>query len=274
LKVAVAELLALDPTGATPHPVHGPISEWNVSQVRSMLQLFLNASEFNQPLNSWNVSNVEDMQSMFFNATSFNQPLDAWEDKVSNVKNMQSMFYEARSFNQDLCGWKLRATVEMADMFEGATAFNNDPETRPPGCPGVFVGHARLEMAVIELLALDPTGATPHPVHGPIGGWDVSRVTDMKYLFAHATAFNQPLNGWDVSNVQNMSGMFYLAQSFNQPLDRWDVSNVEYMPFMFSRATSFNQDLCGWKLGATVYMADMFEGATAFNNDPETRPPG
>ena len=45
---------------------------------------------FNQPLNNWDVSNVRDMINMFNGASSFNQPLNNWN--VSNVKEMGYMF--------------------------------------------------------------------------------------------------------------------------------------------------------------------------------------
>ena len=44
--------------------------------------------------------------------------------------------------------------------------------------------------------------------HGPIGTWDVSQVTNMRYMFQQAVAFNAPLNAWDVSRVSNMQEMF------------------------------------------------------------------
>ena len=321
LKAAVQELLALDPTGATPHPVHGPIGGWNVSRVENMRYLFHDATYFNQPLNGWNVSNVENMASMFSKATSFNQPLNGWDVRkvqdmfgmfygatsfnqpldswdVRKVKDMLYMFQDATSFNQDLCDWNLRADAYTGGMFDGATAFNSDPTTRPPNCPGVFFGNTPLQKAVDELLALDPTGATPHPVHGPIGGWDVSRVNDMRNVFSGATSFNQPLNGWNVSNVKRMTYMFSGATSFNQPLDGWVVSNVKNMEFMFLgarsfnqplngwdvsdvmrmsmmffNAISFNQDLCSWILRDDATTVRMFDGADAFNRDPATRPP-
>ena len=84
-----------------------PLNNWNVSNVKTMVQMFDGATFFNQPLNNWNVSNVTDMSRMFAGATSFNQPINQWN--VSNVWRMDSMFSGARSFNQakfivGLCG--------------------------------------------------------------------------------------------------------------------------------------------------------------------------
>jgi surface protein len=40
-----------------------------------------------------------------------------------------------------------------------------------------------------------------------IGGWDVSKVTDMSYMLSSASAFNQDIGNWDVSKVTTMVWM-------------------------------------------------------------------
>ena len=77
---------------------YGDISEWDVSNVTDMYNMFEGATSFNQPLNNWNVSKVTNMAEMFWGASSFNQPLKKWN--VSNVTNMYNMFEGATSFNQ------------------------------------------------------------------------------------------------------------------------------------------------------------------------------
>ena len=52
----------------------------------------------------------------------------------------------------------------------------------------------------------------------PIGDWDVSSVTDMRYIFNGATSFNQDLSKWDVSKVTDMENMFMRASAFNREL--------------------------------------------------------
>ena len=54
--------------------------------------------------------------------------------------------------------------------------------------------------------------------YGEINNWDVSKVTDMRWMFHGAESFNQPLNNWNVSKVTRMSYMFAYARSFNQLL--------------------------------------------------------
>ena len=69
-----------------------------------------------------------------------------------------------------------------------------------------------------------------------ISEWDVSKVTNMSYMFNNARSFNQPLDKWNTSNVTNMSSMFRRAKSFNQPLNNWDTSKVADMNSIFKNS--------------------------------------
>ena len=77
-----------------------------------------------------------------------------------------------------------------------------------------------------------------HPVlsefNGDISNWDVSNVTNMRFMFNECKyrGQNGDISNWDVSNVTNMVGMFAYSK-FNGDISRWDVSNVENMGFMF-----------------------------------------
>jgi surface protein len=55
----------------------------------------------------------------------------------------------------------------------------------------------------------------------------------MSGMFMNAEAFNQPIGDWDTSKVSNMRFMFSRAKSFNQPVDGWNISNVEDSMLMF-----------------------------------------
>jgi surface protein len=69
---------------------NGDISMWDVSNVKSMRDMFNGCEKFNCDLSKWNVSNVKDMSDMFYGCKKFNQDLDSWN--VSNVKNMDIAF--------------------------------------------------------------------------------------------------------------------------------------------------------------------------------------
>ena len=89
-----------------------------------------------------------------------------------------------------------------------------------------------------------------------------SNITDISYMFAWASSFNQDISGWNVSNVTNMSDMFEGVGSFNQPLNDWDVSNVTDMYSMFYHARSFNQDLSMWCVSKITSAPYGFNGST------------
>ena len=98
----------------------------------------------------------------------------------------------------------------------------------------------------------------------PLDNWDVSNVTDMTGMF-QSSAFNQPIGSWDVGNVTTMYVMFQNAFNFNQPIGSWDVRNVDRMTGMFTDAKSFNQPLNDWDVSEVTYMDGMFLDATTFN---------
>ena len=180
------------------------ISNWDVSSVTYMFRMFQSASEFNQDISAWDVSNVTNMRSMFYQASAFNQPIDSWN--VGNVMNMQYMFYKATTFNQPIGSWDVSNVTRMSVMFVYASEFNQD-----------------------------------------IGSWDVSNVTDMYAMFDNAIIFNQDISSWDVSSVTNMNFMFNEASSFNQDISSWCVTNIVSEPsnFNYSPLSESNKPVWG-----------------------------
>ena len=72
---------------------------------------------------------------------------------------------------------------------------------------------------------------------GQIGDWNVSRVTDMRQLFAYWD-YNEDIGNWNVSNVTDMREMFFSAGSFNQDLTSWCVTQFEQEPSHFSKGSN------------------------------------
>ena len=122
----------------------------------------------------------------------------------------------------------------------------------------------QLKSAVDACLKLSPRGKCSKGPHGPIGTWDVSRVTDMSRMFARAKFFDSDISRWDVSRVKDMRGMFLRATSFNGDLSKWDVSRVNDMHGMFLGASLFNRKLCTavW-VHSKARKESMFEGTSA-----------
>ena len=98
---------------------------------------------------------------------------------------------------------------------------------------------------------------------------DLTKVTDMNYMFFGCFAFNQPLNHWNVSQVTDMSGMFAYCRAFNQPLNNWTVSQVIDMNSMFKECEVFNQSLNHWDVSKVTNMSEMFYNCHAFNQPLE-----
>jgi len=94
---------------------YGHISDWDVSSVTNMRELFMNKQTFNDDISQWKVSNVTDMKGMFSNASAFNQPIGDWD--VSNVTSMVAMFYNASEFDQDLTKWDVDHVINYQSIF-------------------------------------------------------------------------------------------------------------------------------------------------------------
>ena len=100
-----------------------------------------------------------------------------------------------------------------------------------------------------------------------LNNWDVSIVTDMRYMFKGCINFNGDISNWNVSKVYNMNSMFKGCINFNQPLDEWNVSNVRFMDEMFKECINFNRDISNWDVSKVISMKDMFKDCQNFNQD-------
>ena len=99
----------------------GDISEWDVSNVTNMLEMF-KGSYYDGDLSKWDVSRVENMRDMFESAHFNNDSICDWD--VSNVETMSGMFWNS-SFDQDISGWDISNVVNMECMF-AKSVFNQD----------------------------------------------------------------------------------------------------------------------------------------------------
>ncbi|MBY9007785.1 MAG: DUF285 domain-containing protein, partial [Candidatus Lokiarchaeota archaeon] len=168
-----------------------------------------------------------------------------------------------------LIGWRFNGGGDKLKLLEikewGAMRLGNSG--------GYFNGCTNLNLTASDTLDLTGTtslyrafsGCQSLGATGIMNNWDVSRVTNMYYMFIGANSFNQDISNWDVSRVTNMGGMFYYAPSFNQDISNWEVSSVTSMSFMFHGASLFNQSIGKWNVSNVKQMDRMLAGTTSFN---------
>jgi len=181
------------------------ITNWNVSDVTNMSNMFRICNTFNQPLNNWNVSKVTNMSSLFDACLNFNQPLNSWN--VSNVTDMNMMFRSCTNFNQPLNSWNVSKVTNMFGMFDSCSNFNQPLNN----------------WNVSNVTNMQFTFANCNNFNQNIGNWNVSKVTDMIYMFLNATSFNTTnydslLIGWS-----GLTGLKY-----NVRLDINDTTKYTY----------------------------------------------
>ena len=100
---------------------YGHISDWNVSHVKNMRNLFRDMVDFNDDISKWDVSNVIDMTNMFMNTYKFNQSIENWN--IQNVQSMRRMFKNSKSFNCDISKWNIQPNTDIRNIFDGAISY-------------------------------------------------------------------------------------------------------------------------------------------------------
>ena len=99
--------------------------------------------------------------------------------------------------------------------------------------------------------------------------WDVSNVTNMRCIFSGCTRFKgKGLENWDVSNVENMHYMLIGCENLICDLSNWNVSNVKDMECMFYNCKKLNFDLSKWNINNVENIKDMFTYCTSLKNKP------
>ena len=83
---------------------------------------------------------------------------------------------------------------------------------------------------------------------------DVSKVTDMSWLFYKLDPHNIDISQWDVSNVRTMFHMFHDCKNLNCNISSWDVSSVSNMQMMFINCKSFDtKQLDKWEPKSLIH---------------------
>ena len=266
-----------------PHPYFGPIREWDVSQVASLsspdkLSLFeplKTKRMFDYDISQWDVSNVEDMSDLFSQLPRMDSDISKWN--VSKVKKMDRMFRRLYGWNGNISGWKVHNVESMRGMFIRCANFNGDLSQWKVG----KVKDMNAMFMSCEKFNSDISNWDVGNVEDMSNMFAVAVLPDEDEE-PQTSVFNRNLSGWNVSNVKKMSQMFHYAHNFNngkvpgeadnslkKPGEKffndWKVGNVTNMQAMFKDAESFNCDISQWNVSKVKKMGAMFEGAVRFN---------
>ena len=191
------------------------IGGWSTSSVTLMVGMFKDAEDFNQDIGGWDVSNVEEMRAMFKEAESFNQDIGDWD--VSKVTDMFGMFRQASDFNQDL-NWDTSSVTGngMKEMFLGASSFNGKfnvstwDVSKITTMDQMFNGASAFNQDIggwntSSVTTMEYMFRNTNSFNQDIGEWDVSNVTNMGNMFwisnGGPQSFSQDLSSWCVDNI-------------------------------------------------------------------------
>lgn len=189
---------------------------------------------------------------------------------VSKVQNMAVVFSGARGFNADLSRWNTSSATTMSGMFGNALAFDGR-------------GVEQFDVSKVTNLAFM---FNQSPLfEADLSNWNTSNAVTMEQFCTSCARFSgKGLEKWQVSRVQNFKSMFQSTEAFNADLSQWDVSSATNLNAMFFHAASFSQDLCGWgnvlvDAGNNPTVQSMFAGVRnpcESRSDPDlsATPPG
>ena len=84
-------------------------------------------------------------------------------------------------------------------------------------------GH-NLRHIVLEWVAGRTSGIIE--VYGHISDWNVSHITNMKYLFYDTAYFDDDISKWQTDSVTTMESMFQSNSAFNSDISAWNTGAV------------------------------------------------
>lgn len=279
------------------------ISNWDVSSVTSMREMFMNATNI-PDTSEWDVANVDTFwwkkdnftcpyltgakvngRCQFTNRGLRNTVL-AWENDesgteelygplatwdVSYVTNMTELFKDSAK-NPDIRNWDMSNVVYADRMFQGSSfqhLIDNKDLSSLQTAENMFDSNYGGRVCGKHLAR---AGAKTNIDHHGANGKD-NCIVDSNINTIVASWFVDPntatyghIDSWDVSEVTSMSSLFKNKTFGEETLKHWDTSNVENMASMFEN-TNFNKDIGHWDVRKVHTFNKMFRNNDVFAHD-------
>jgi len=227
--------------------------------------MFYQAYAFNQHLSRWDVSSVTTMRHMFYDANAFNTMPEGWD--TSKVTDSHNMFASADA-------WKARFTGGNDHTLPGGGWTRKDnacDASYPPlngavgSCTDTLVsGTSCMPYCDARYVRQGVTSCTDKVLTEAVCIPDVATRAELKAA-VDACVGDQLCEGimphWDVSRVTDMSFLFQGKSQFNVDISQWEMSQVTNVQGMFEGAASFYRDISGWTLADNANTTGMFTGA-------------
>ena len=90
-------------------------------------------------------------------------------------------------------------------------------------------------------------------------------VTNMSYMFASCSTFNQSVSNFNTAAVTDMSDLFAFCRAFNQSVSNFNTDKVTSMNYMFHGCNNFNQSVSNFNTDKVTDMSNMFFDCNVFN---------
>ena len=192
--------------------------------------MFYGAYAFNGDLSKWQTSAVTNMDYTFYYAKSFTHKIKldiAWKAQNPSFYPGTDMYGQSCSLDAN-CGKcsskntngdavtcssetlpaKASSTVCKFCRDDGYECCTPKMLPNGNGCPGW--GDCSRTGYTINRIVDDWMDTNKRPgieaIYGSIGDWDVSLVTNFKYLFWNKVTFNADISKWNVAVAENMKG--------------------------------------------------------------------
>ena len=212
--------------------------------------IYADSITFNSNVNSKNVTNM----SYMFVSSAWTINLKNLD--TSNVTNMEGMFCKKLLYNAidglDYPYYTGKAKEKLLRFY-----YNNDYEN------GYGDGYVRIindlnTLNVSKVTNMSYLFSSSAYTQINLSKWNTSKVTNMEGMFEATYAGSSNLNGLKTSNVTNMRYMFWGSNLISTAIENFDTSKVTDMAYMLASKYVGALNLSKWNTSKVTKMNSMF----------------